>query len=104
MNNFIEYLTSCFQTKHSNLHIFAYLPQELKDKICVLSGHFKLRYDNKTRRHILVAQLNLHSPEWKKFEKLLWLCIQQHETQTITVNVARYEYSASGFGGIAYTY
>lgn len=60
----------------SNLQVFTGLPQELKDKICLLSGHFKLRYDNQKRKQILVAQLNLQTQEWKEFIELLNLCIK----------------------------
>lgn len=101
MNNFINHLISYFKTKNSNLHIFAHLPQELKDKICILSGHFKLRYDNKAKKYILVSQLNLNSEKWKKFEELFSHCIKQ-KTKIVYVYVA---YSAyTGLGGISYTY
>jgi hypothetical protein len=56
----------------SSPQIFADLPQELKDKICLYSGHFKLRYDNKTKKLILVAQLNLELKEWVEFKDRLF--------------------------------
>jgi hypothetical protein len=97
---------SCFKKEESNLQIFAQLPQELKDKICLFSGHFKLRYDNKTKRHILVAQLNLQTQEWKEFAELLSLCMRTRKPITVRVafSTLRLEARLSGLGGIAYTH
>lgn len=92
----------------SNLQIFAGLPQELKDTICLLSGHFKLRYDNQKRKHILVAQLNLQLQEWKEFIELLSLCMKTRKPRTLRVTIRSYnfnlEWHVSGLGGFAYTH
>jgi hypothetical protein len=97
---------SYFRNEKNNLQIFAQLPQELKDKICLYSGHFKLRYDNKTKRQILVAQLNLQSQEWREFIELLSLCIKTRKPVTARITFTSYnlERLLSGLGGIAYTY
>ncbi len=90
----------------SNLQIFAQLPQELKDKICLLTGHFKLRYNKTTKRQILVAQLNLQSQKWKEFAELLSLCIKTRKPITARITFTSYniEWRLSGLGGIAYSY
>lgn len=92
---------SCFEKEESNLQIFAQLPQELKHKICLYSGHFKLRYDNKTKQQILVAQLNLQTTKWKNFKAILELCILRKEIVNSRSRFRRLEYVLSVLTGIA---
>jgi len=44
------------------------LPLEVTHNICLFTGHFKLRFDSKVNKMVLVSVINFQLPIWRKFE------------------------------------
>lgn len=48
--------------------LYSKLPDVLINEICVLTGNFILRYDNKFKKLVLVSIINTNSKKWIEFD------------------------------------
>ncbi len=63
--------------------LFARLPDDIIYKICVYTGKFILRYDNKVNKAILVSIIDMNDKLWISFNKMMLGCFVKKQIKQL---------------------